>query len=71
MSIDMHNFNAAHVSIAFRLNVRLRVGTRRGCQRSVSLEVSIAFRLNVRLRDGLKNAGMAAVVATVSQLPFG
>ena len=38
------------VSIAFRLNVRLRVG-RTSFDSFVPIAVSIAFRLNVRLRE--------------------
>ena len=59
------------VSIAFRLNVRLRVGKLNTVCFDLAWEVSIAFRLNVRLRVVKVCDFDGAINAPVSQLPFG
>ena len=69
-ALDEQVNHGGHVSIAFRLLVRL-IQQRTASGRAVACPVSIAFRLLVRLILNAMDAETAFSWFVASQLPFG
>ena len=65
------NWYTVQVSIAFRLNARLKDETLVYIVERAMYRVSIAFRLNARLKAGKVKDGVLKASAFMSQLPFG